>query len=152
VPSTFVDPRTGLEDLSRDECYRLVRSSKLGRLAVNVDGRPLVFPVNFTLDGEAIVLRTDESTRLYAARGTLVAFECDAVDGIYHTGWSVIVTGTADEVLDPRGLARLQQLPLGPWCPGPKPVFLRIVPHMVTGRRIPQHGMRRAAETEGNPQ
>jgi hypothetical protein len=144
-----IDPRTGLEDLDREECLRLVRASKLGRLAVLVDGMPLVFPVNFTIDGSDVVLRTDEQSRLYAARGSLVAFECDAADGTYHTGWSVIITGPVDEVLDPLEFARLQRLPLGPWCPGPKPVFLRIHAHAVTGRRIPLHGMRRAGDREG---
>jgi hypothetical protein len=145
-----IDPRTGLEDLALDECLRLVRSSKLGRLAVNVDGQPLAFPVNFTLDGNDVVVRTDESTRLYAARGSRVAFECDDIDTLYHTGWSVIVKGRAVEVLDPRELSRLHRLPLGAWCPGPKPVFLRISPQTITGRRIPQHGMRRVDGTEGN--
>lgn len=58
-----------------------------GRLAVVVGGRPLVFPVNFALDGESIVLRTDTGTKLYGARKGLVAFECDGIDGMYHTGW-----------------------------------------------------------------
>ncbi len=147
-----IDRRTGLEELAVDECLRLVQTSKLGRLAVSIDAQPLVFPVNFTLDGNVVVVRTDESTALYAARGSLVAFECDDIDAMYHTGWSVLVKGRALEVLDPRELARLQHLPLSPWCPGPKPVLLRISPHTITGRRIPLHGMHRAAGTEGNEQ
>jgi hypothetical protein len=141
--SRGVDPRTGLIELDRDECLRLVRASTLGRLAVVIGERPLVFPVNFVLDGTAVVLRTDEGTKLYAARHGFVAFECDDIDRTYHTGWSVLFSGNAEEVREPAEVARLDRLPLGPWAPGPKAVWLRIRPHAITGRRITPHRMRR---------
>src|SRR3974390_225744 len=105
--ATRVDPRTGLEELGRDECLHLLRESAVGRLGVVVDGQPLIFPVNFVLDNDAIVLRTDEGTKLHAARSGPVAFECDHIDRTYHTGWSVLVTGRAAEIRDPAELARL---------------------------------------------
>jgi hypothetical protein len=132
--------RTGLEELTQRECLRLARTCALGRLAVVVGGRPLVFPVNFTFDGSAVVLRTDQGTKLSGARSGWVAFECDAIDPVYHTGWSVLITGEAEEVHDPAEVERLERLPLGPWCEGPKPVWLRIRPRVITGRRIPLHG------------
>ena len=149
--STGIDLRTGLEELDSDESLRLVGGSTLGRLAVVIDGQPLAFPVNFTLDGRDVVLRTDEGTKLYASRNGLVAFECDSIDRSYHTGWSVIITGRAEEVRQASEVARLARLPLGPWCPGPKEVWLRIRPQTITGRRIPQHGMRRTERREGLP-
>ena len=135
-----IDIRSGLEVLERHECEALLGRSRLGRIAVVVDGRPLVFPVNFVLDGGAIVLRTDEGTKLYGARNGPVAFECDGTDSVYHTGWSVLATGTADEVHEPAEVKRLERLPLGTWCPGPKSNWLRIRPRTLTGRRIPPHG------------
>jgi len=135
-----VDPRTGLVTLDPDECIRLLRTSTLGRLAIVIEERPLVFPVNFTLDGHAVVLRTDEGTKLYAARHGFVAFECDDIDRRYHTGWSVIISGKAEEIREPVEIARLERLPLGPWAPGRKQVWLRIRPHTITGRRIPPPG------------
>jgi len=147
--SGSIEPRTGLEELGHDECLRLVGGSTLGRLAVVIDDQPLVFPVNFTLDGRAVVLRTDEGTKLYAARHGFVAFECDSIDSAYHTGWSVIITGRAEEVRQPSEVARLERLPLGPWCPGPKSVWLRLRPRTITGRRIPPHGMHRVESHEG---
>ncbi len=138
--STKIDRRTGLEELDRDECLRLAASASLGRLAVVVAGRPLVFPVNFAFDGDAIVLRTDAGTKLHGARNGPVAFECDGIDGLFHTGWSVLVLAVAEEVLDPVEIARLEQLPLGPWCPGPHSTWLRLRSETVTGRRIPPHG------------
>lgn len=135
---TEIDPRTGLEILDHDECMALFERSKIGRIAiVSTDGRPLVFPVNFALDGEAIVFRTDTGTKLHGARRGPMAFECDGVDSTYHTGWSVLATGNAEEVVNAAELARLARLPLGPWCPGPKSTWLRLRPRMLTGRRIP---------------
>jgi len=147
--SERVDFRTGLEELGYDDCMRLVSASTLGRLGVVVDCQPLVFPVNFTLDDSAVVFRTEEGTKLYAARHGPVAFECDGIDAMYHTGWSVILTGPAEEVRQPAEVARLERLPLGPWCPGRKPVWLRIRPHTITGRRIPAHGMHRVEHEKG---
>ena len=96
--SVSIDPRTGLEELGRDDCLQFLARAPLGRLGVVVGGRPLVFPVNFTLDGDAVILRTDEGTKLHAARNGPVAFECDGIDRLYHTGWSVLVRGVAKEV------------------------------------------------------
>ena len=137
---TQIDPMSGLEVLDRAECLTLLGHSSLGRLAVVVDGMPLVFPVNFTLDRGAIVMRTDPGTKLYGARHGPVAFECDGVDIVYHTGWSVLATGTAEEVRNAAELAELARLPLGLWCPGPKATWLRIHPANLSGRRIPMHG------------
>jgi len=136
-----IDVRTGLEVLDRHECVALLAKSSLGRIAVVGDGgRPLIFPVNFALDGDAIVLRTDPGTKLrYASQGW-VAFECDGVDRVYHTGWSVLASGVAEEVRNAAEIAELKRLPLALWAPGPKSVWLRIRPRVLTGRRIPPYG------------
>ena len=134
-----LDSRTGMEEPDRDECMRLLAHSPLGRLAVVVADQPLVFPVNFTLDGNSIVFRTDRGTKLHGARTGPVAFECDGIDREYHTGWSVLAQGIPEEVRSPPEIARLEQLPLRPWCDAPKPVWLRLRPSSVTGRRIPAH-------------
>ena len=136
----FIEPRTGLDVLDRQECLRLLGRCDLGRIAVVVNGRPLVFPVNFTLDNDAIVLRTDDGTKLHGARNGHVAFECDGTDRVYHTGWSVLASGEAEEVTNVSEVAHLERLRLGTWCPGPSPIWLRIRPKMLTGRRIPPYG------------
>jgi len=142
--TTETDDRTGLEILDSDECISLLERSMLARIAVVIGGQPLVFPVNFTLDGRSVVFRTDEGTKLHAARNGPVAFECDGVDSVYHTGWSVLGTGKAEEVVNEAERARLARLALGPWCPGPKSTWVRIRPRMLTGRRIPPHGHQRS--------
>src|SRR6266508_4316639 len=53
--------RAELDELDRDECFRLLASVPVGRIAVCGPGQaPLVVPVNFALDGDVIVFRTDE--------------------------------------------------------------------------------------------
>jgi nitroimidazol reductase NimA-like FMN-containing flavoprotein (pyridoxamine 5'-phosphate oxidase superfamily) len=97
----------------------------------------VVFPVNFVLDRHMVVFRTDEGTKLDAAcRGTRVAFEIDGTDAAHRTGWSVLVRGEAIEVTGAAELARLRKLLLNPWAPGAKTHHVRILPAVLTGRRI----------------
>ena len=131
------DGRTGLDVLDRDECLALLGQCSLGRLAVVIDDLPLIFPVNFALDGDAIVFRNDPGSKVDGARNRPVAFECDWTDALSQTGWSVLVTGDAVPVRDSAERDRLGHLPLGPWCPGPKAIWLRIQPKTLSGRRIP---------------
>jgi nitroimidazol reductase NimA-like FMN-containing flavoprotein (pyridoxamine 5'-phosphate oxidase superfamily) len=125
--------------MTRDECLALLATEEVGRLAVTVGHRPDVVPVNYVLDGDGVVIRTAEGTKLQAAEGAPVAFEIDEVDRATRTGWSVVVHGVAHEV---RSLgndeltARLDALELHPWAGGRKPFLLRIAPISITGRRI----------------
>ena len=125
------------QELSKSECFALLARERLGRAAVVDDRGPVVFPVNFVLDRHMVVFRTDEGTKLDAAcRGSQIAFEIDGTDTAAHTGWSVLVRGEAIEVTDRAELARLRRLPLGPWAPGAKTHYVRILPVVLTGRRI----------------
>jgi nitroimidazol reductase NimA-like FMN-containing flavoprotein (pyridoxamine 5'-phosphate oxidase superfamily) len=125
------------QELTKGECFELLAREQLGRVAVVDDCGPIVLPVNFVLDRHMVVFRTDEGTKLDAAiRGSRVAFEIDGTDAAAHTGWSVMVRGEAVEVTDPAELARLRRLPLSPWAPGAKSRYVRILPAVLTGRRI----------------
>ena len=125
------------QELTKSECFELLAREHLGRVAVVDDRGPMVFPVNFVLDRHMVVFRTDEGTKLDAARrGSRVAFEIDGTDAATRTGWSVVVRGEAVEVTDPAELARLRKLPLHPWAPGAKTHYVRILPAALTGRRI----------------
>jgi uncharacterized protein len=124
-------------ELSKSECFELLAREGLGRVAVVDDLGPVVLPVNFILDRHMVIFRTSEGTKLDAAcRGSRVAFEIDGTDTAAHTGWSVLVRGEATEVTDPAELARLRKLPLGPWAPGVRAHYVRILPAALTGRRI----------------
>ncbi len=136
----IIDRRTNLEVIRRDECVRLLQSNHLGRLAVVIDGRPLVFPVNYAMDGDRVVFRTAEGTKLHSASDREVAFEIDSADARYHIGWSVLVVGFGEDVTDAPTRERYEALPVRPWGEGDKPHWIRIRPRAITGRRIPPHG------------
>ncbi len=132
-----VDRRTGLEVLDRHECLRLLASQPVGRVAVVVDAWPMIFPVNYALDGDSIVFRTDEGSKLSgASSGFHMSFEIDGIDNMGRRGWSVVVNGVGREVVDASELARLRGLELEPWSPGAKTHWIRIRPESLTGRRV----------------
>jgi hypothetical protein len=131
----------GWQELSKSECFGLLARERVGRVAFVDDLGPIVLPVNFVLDRHMVVFRTDGGTKLDAAvRGSRVAFEIDGTDEEARTGWSVLIRGEAVEVTDPAELARLRRLPLHPWAPGAKTHYVRILPAVLTGRRISAPG------------
>src|SRR5689334_20898218 len=132
----IVEVATKLDPMATDECLQLLRAHNLGRLAVVVDGQPLVFPVNYALAGRQVVFRTDPGTKLHAADGCRVAFEIDHSDALYHDGWSVLVVGVAREETDPVRKSELAKLPLTPWISGPKAHWMTISGGAITGRRL----------------
>ncbi len=137
----LIDDRTGLERLTRDECLDHLRDHQVGRLAVVSANRPLIFPVNYAMDAEAVVFRTAPGTKFDASvREMAVAFEIDDLDVDRHEGWSVLVTGRAEEVVSEAHRNRLANLPLRPWAAGAKDHWLTIVPTAITGRRITRPG------------
>jgi uncharacterized protein len=145
--------RVGWQELTKSECFALLSGERLGRVAVVDDQGPIVFLVNFVLDRNMVVFRTDEGTKLdAAARGSRVAFEIDGMDEAARSGWSVLVRGEATEVTDPAELARLRKLRLTPWAPGAKTHYVRILPAQLTGRRIWARGAPSPRDRSPGPQ
>ena len=134
-----LDARTGLEVIDPDECRRLLAADEVGRLALIDGGTPSVFPINYVVDGDAVVFRTAPGTKLSAGPRRRVAFEIDDFDRSRRTGWSVVVTGRLEEVTayDAATLQRVTRLPVEPWAGGERAHWMRIVPDRITGRRIP---------------
>jgi len=131
--------RNGLEMLDRIECARLLACSTIGRIAVTVGALPVILPVNFLIDGDRILIRTGEGTKLDAAvRDAVVAFEVDHIDPIEHGGWSVCVTGIARELRDAADLHRVSRLPLAHWAPNGPSRVMAVSMDLVSGRRIPR--------------
>ena len=71
--------------------------------------------------------------------------EVDDIDPVARTGWSVLVTGFAEEVTDPDELEACGLLPLGRWA-GSGDRFVRISTDLISGRRA---GMQFAAADNG---
>jgi nitroimidazol reductase NimA-like FMN-containing flavoprotein (pyridoxamine 5'-phosphate oxidase superfamily) len=125
--------------LTTAECRELLDRHHFGRLGFidSVGVLPSIIPVNYLLDDDKIVIRTDAGSKLNAAlRGAPVAFEVDSIDETHEVGWSVVVRGRAEEVTDEDKLAELRQTPLLAWHHGPKPRYVRINASQVSGRRI----------------
>ena len=129
--------RHGLEMLGREECLTLLAGQTVGRVGITIAALPVIFPVNFALLDGDIVFRSSPGSKLTAAaQRAVVAFEVDAVDGMYHAGWSVLVVGPAHEILDRAELEQANALPLAPWAPGAKGHYIRIRTEIVSGRRV----------------
>jgi hypothetical protein len=79
---------------------------------------PSIIPVNYLLDDDKVVIRTDAGSKLAAAlRGAPVALEVDGADENHQVGWSVVVRGRVEEVTDEDKLAELRKTPLLAWHP-----------------------------------
>lgn len=127
-----------MRELSVDTCLELLADNGVGRIAINDERGPVVFPVNYVLDRGAVVFRTADTPMLDAAgTGEPATFEVDGVDEERGLGWSVLVRGTLEEISDPAELQRLRQLSLEPFAAGDRHHYLQIVSRRITGRRIP---------------
>lgn len=123
---------SSLEEIPRHECLELLASQPIGRVAVASPGSaPLVVPVNYLLDGEVVVFRSDIGAKLHALRHP-VSFQVDCVDAIHRTGWSVLIRGTAYEATH----WEVDHLHLESWAGDDKQHWVRVVPDVITGRRI----------------
>lgn len=125
-----------VERLRTADCFRLLQTMDLGRLAVvGADGAPDIFPTNYVLMDEQIFLRSAPGSKLVdIARNSDVAYEADGREGAYT--WSVVIRGkatrlAADDEIDASGILELQTA-----TPTGKDNFIRIVPSTVTGRRF----------------
>jgi nitroimidazol reductase NimA-like FMN-containing flavoprotein (pyridoxamine 5'-phosphate oxidase superfamily) len=122
-----------LAELSSEECFSLLRSRNVGRVAVTIPGDgPLVVPVNYVVDGEAVMFRTAGGTKIDALRVGPVSFQLDHIDPVSRTGWSVLVRGPAYEASH----WETDHLHLEPWVPGRKDRWVRVLARSVSGRRI----------------
>ncbi|HEX2850127.1 MAG TPA: pyridoxamine 5'-phosphate oxidase family protein [Acidimicrobiales bacterium] len=125
----------GLEAIGREECIELLRHAHIGRVATSIGALPVVLPVAYVIDGDAIVFAAGEHTQLAAgARNNVVAFEVDHVCDDH--GWSVLATGHAHVVADPERVHRLRLAGPKPWVANTPAFFLEIVPELLTGRRM----------------
>jgi nitroimidazol reductase NimA-like FMN-containing flavoprotein (pyridoxamine 5'-phosphate oxidase superfamily) len=138
---TFMEqpaPDMVLEELSLTECLALLDSHQVGRVAVVVDGRPMILPVNYRTDDGTVVFRTDAGTKERGTPLSQVAFEIDDIDDASHVGWSVVVQGVGRDITDAIDARseELRVLPVTPWAPGDKVYWIKIVPKLISGRRL----------------
>jgi uncharacterized protein len=122
-------------------CWDLLATVRVGRLAWNdPDGRIMVVPVNFGLDGQTVVVRTGDTALLDAARArSRCAFQAEELEPGLRSGWTVLVDGQLTATEDDAAAERLGRL-VDPWLRAPRPYVLVLVASQVTGRSVPALG------------
>jgi nitroimidazol reductase NimA-like FMN-containing flavoprotein (pyridoxamine 5'-phosphate oxidase superfamily)/DNA-binding transcriptional regulator YiaG len=126
--------------LTPAECRRLIAPGGIGRVAFTTASGPVILPVNYTVVGPSIVIRTDPGTLIETHGDERAAFEVDHIDEVLRQGWSVLVRGQAHRVLQPGELRHVRtEATVQPWAGGPRDIYVRIVPDRITGRRIAAH-------------
>jgi nitroimidazol reductase NimA-like FMN-containing flavoprotein (pyridoxamine 5'-phosphate oxidase superfamily) len=129
--------RPALIRLSEDQCWDLLGTHGVGRIALPTHPGPAVFPVNYAVDRKTIVYRTDPRAATAVPSGAEVSFQTDRIDEERSQAWSVLLMGTAERVTDPDEVQRLKDTALAkPWAGGERPLWIRIRPGEVSGRRI----------------
>ncbi len=124
-------------ELTAAQCRALLSSHGVGHLAVPTATGPLVVPVNYTVVDGTIVFRTAVGATPALAAGCQVAFEVDRIDDAFSSGWSVLVRGYAKAVDDLAEVRRFDERAYSePWAGGPRTLWIRIEPRVVSGRRI----------------
>lgn len=135
------------EPMPQDECVKRLLSNDLGRLAlVDNQVRPIIFPVNYFFDEGIVAFRTAPGTKMDLAPGAYACFEIDGWDPYIDLAWSVLVTGTAHDITNPRNspTGRVRFWPVRPLAPGSREHWIAISAEEITGRWF-----RKALRTDG---
>jgi uncharacterized protein len=119
--------------VSENDCWAMLSTQSVGRIAFSLDGQVEIFPINYGLDGDGIVFRTNVGRKFAGSRIGEVAFEVDSIDPESRSGWSVVVHGTTREITKFDSPERRQAVQ--PWV-GTKDFLVRISPRSMTGRRV----------------
>lgn len=136
--------RHGTELLATSTCLELLRTKRVGRLGLSMGALPVVHPVNIAADDGRVYLRTGVGSKLSAAlRGAVVCLEVDDIDDTGTTGWSVLVTGRAEELAGAEAERAADLLGDGSAWAGDHYVGIHI--ELVSGRR--RDAVRTAAPT-----
>ena len=135
------DADRSLVALDESACWDLLPRARVGRLAwTDPDGRIMVVPVNFGLDGRTVVIRTGDTALLDAARaGSRCAFQAEDLEPGLRSGWTVLVDGQLTLTDDDATTERLGQL-VDPWLREPRPYVLVVTATQATGRTLPAVG------------
>lgn len=131
-------PSPAVLSLSEEQCWTYLRGQRLGRLAIVVDGRPQVFPVNYAVGERSIVFRTAPGAKLIYGPGAVACFEIDGYDQHAREGWSVVAAGHLEEITaaeDARSQALLR-LHVDPAAPGARLHWIALNAEQVTGRHF----------------
>jgi nitroimidazol reductase NimA-like FMN-containing flavoprotein (pyridoxamine 5'-phosphate oxidase superfamily) len=125
-------------ELTAEECLERLRAGSVGRIAFLTPGGIRIVPVNYSVAGERIVLRTSPYSELgsYAANAQ-AAFEVDRIDEETRSGWSVVATGRLRRVTDGQEIERIRpDADPEPWAAGSRTLYLCLDWRDLSGRRL----------------
>lgn len=107
-----------MRSLDADECWRLLGTVSLGRVAITSGALPVILPVTFAVDDSAVLWPAVEGSRLAAATdGAVVAFHADAYSPDGTCGWSVVAVGTGRRTSESEHVEKVRTISAGPWRP-----------------------------------
>ncbi len=121
--------------LDTAECWRLLGTETMGRLATATDRGVRIWPVNYRSRGDSLIFRSDPGSKVWdIAANARVSFEIDGEDG--DERWSVVVTGRAEVIDRDEPGPQTPHGELVTEAPGRKRLMIRISPTTVSGRRF----------------
>jgi len=115
--------------IPEEECWELLATASVGRLALSVKVLPTILPVQYYLDGHtlAVCLGHHEVTER-SLHDAIIAFAADAIDPVTRSGWSVQIQGRS---------VILRQIGFDTDCGQPTAgQIVRIEPAKITGHRV----------------
>ncbi len=127
-------PHDTVQELDEVQAWEFLTAHRIGRLAIVIGGEPDIFPVNYVVDGQSLVFRTAEGSKLLAASlGGRMAFQVD--EWTHEGAVSVLAHGTP-HVMEGEERESATSLELDPWVPTHKEHWVRLEVDEVTGRRF----------------
>jgi len=127
-------PHDTVQELDEVQTWEFLTAHRIGRLAIVIGGEPDIFPVNYVVDGQSLVFRTAEGSKLLAASlGGRMAFQVD--EWTHEGAVSVLAHGTP-HVMEGEERESATSLELDPWVPTHKEHWVRLEVDEVTGRRF----------------
>ena len=123
-----------ISEIEVDDCWRLLGTHQIGRLAYRLVDEVHLVPVNYATTRRRILIRTAPGNKLLAAAlHSEVAFEIDFFD--LHVAWSVEVRGQLRRLHEDEARQVDAELPV-PWVDSPKYDVIELLPDVVSGRRF----------------
>jgi len=124
--------------MPEEECEALLRLGVFGRVAVATSTGPHIFPINYSVVDDAIVMRTTPYSVLGThGRNRMLAFEVDELNREYQRGWSILARGRAEVVTDDGDLRHIREVwDPRPWAGGTRNLYLRLPWTELSGRKL----------------
>jgi hypothetical protein len=128
---------TSLTSLPAHECERLLRAAVFGRVVLSTRDRVEVIPVNYSVMGDAVLVRTTPGSLLDRhAHGATLLFEVDQIDHERWHGWSVVARGSAERIEEGQLTIGERGSPGPPaWVSG-RDVWIRLRWDEISGRKL----------------